>query len=202
MAERLTKKTDNQPTKGDFQALVREMVILRQEQRSAVSAIRNRLKKAKGDGFDIKTLGEVLALREQDPEIVAMQMEKKLLYLGWSGIEVGTQLDMFDARPTVDGLTEKERIAETLFTAEQAGYQAGRAGASRTDGNPHTPGSELYDAHDQGWIRGQTHIAREMTPKDAPKPAKPGRKKKAGNPEDGPPKGDEAGAGDEDGTVH
>lgn len=212
MAERLsTKAGSNRPDKAQFRATVREIVLLKQEAESAQSAVMHRFKNAKKAGFNLNALRKAIAAREEDPEIVAQEMSDQIEYLWWSGVKVpGFQPDLFadGERPTVDGLSEKERAEEDMWQAEQRGYQTGRAGGDRFGANSHPPGSELHVAFDTGYLRGMAAIAREMGPdagkatkeKNAQAPRSGGRRRKTGNAEDGPPA--DPPAGDDKGAVH
>jgi len=194
MADRLTPKAgagagSNRPDLSMFRTVVREIVVLEQERDSATSAYMNKFKAAKKAGFNTKALAKAIAARREDADVVAANLEDQLLYMAWSGISVrGFQPDMFDDRPTVDGLTEKERLEETIFDAEQAGYATGRAGGDRVGANAHPAGSERHVAFDKGFLRGMGAIAREMAPPTEVKKVAAGRKKKGGNAENGPPK--------------
>lgn len=204
MAEKMsTRAGSNRPDKALFRATVREIVELQQERDSLSSAVMQRFKRAKKAGFNTKALQKAIAARQEDPETVAQEMADQVEYLHWSGVNVpGFQPDMFDSgqRPTVDGLSEKERAEEERWAAAQNGYATGRAGGDRVGANPHPAGSELYVSFDKGFLRGMEHIAREMGP-DAGKPkeqkAGPGRgnRSKDKGAENGPPKGDDPPAG-------
>lgn len=197
MADKMMSKAgSNRPDKALFRATVRNLVLLQQERDSANSAVMHGFKQAKKAGFNTKALQKAIAARQEDPEVVAQEMSDQIEYLHWSGVKIpGFQPDLFadGERPTVDGLTEKEREEEALWTAEQLGYATGRAGGKRVETNPHPAGSPLYVQYDNGWVRGQTAIAREMGP-DAGKAAKEkkaerpagGARRKRGNPEDKP----------------
>lgn len=214
MAERLIDtKGSNGPGKAQFEAVIREIIPARQKAKTAQAVLRNAFNRANNMGFDLKQLKVVLAMRDRDP--VEMEAEQVTLhrYMRWSGLPVGTQMEMFSDQETGkaakeaedDGLSDEDRRAAAIFHAEQAGYYCGRRGGQRVDENPHKPGSEEYVAFDQGYMRGQEAIALEMAPKDTPKKRGPGkkpggRKAKGGNPEDGPP-ADEAATGAAD-TVH
>lgn len=216
MAERMsTRAGANRPGKAQFLATIREIVELQQERDSAQSAVMARFKAAKKAGFNTKALQKAIQARQEDPDTVAAEMSDMIEYLHYSGVKVpGFQPDLFASgeRPTVDGLSEKEREEEALWSAKQAGYASGRAGGNRQD-NPHPQGSPFYVEWDKGWIRGQEHIAREMGPdggkpnaeKKAATPKAGGRKAKGGNPEDGPPKQEAkqpAAEADGNGSVH
>lgn len=220
MAERMSSRAgSNRPDKAQFRAVVREIVNLQQERDSASAAVMHRFKAAKKAGFNTKALQKAIAARQEDPEVVAQEMADQIEYLHWSGVKIpGVQADLFadGERPTVDGLSEKERAEEERWTAEQKGYATGRAGGDRTGTNPYEAGSELYVEFDKGFLRGMEAIAREMGP-DAAKPNKekkldrgPGRRSKDKGAENGPPKEDAAAAaggepaadGTDPGTVH
>jgi uncharacterized protein (UPF0335 family) len=214
MAERLNAGS-NRPTKAQFRATVREIIELQQERDSANAAVLHRFKAAKKAGFNVKALANAIAARQKDPDVVASEVYDMVEYMHWSGIRIsGLQFDLFDAdeRATMDGLSEKERAEDALWSAGQQGYHAGRAGDHRTASNPHAPGSELYVAWDAGYMRGQEHIAREMGPDALKKPrevvstrrgARGGRRAKSGNPEDAQPRGtkDEDEGDGEDGAT-
>jgi uncharacterized protein (UPF0335 family) len=218
MAERMSASTRagaNRPGKAEYLATAREIIELQQDRDSAHSAVMARFKAAKKAGFNTKALKDAIASREQDAAVVASEMSDRIEYLHYMGIKVpGFQPDLFAGgeRPTADGLSEKEREDEALWTAKQAGYATGRAGGGRGD-NPHLQGSQHYVEWDKGYQRGQEHIAREMGPdarkpnteKKADTPKAGGRRAKAGNPEDGPPpEGEEqnAPATTDGGSVH
>ena len=211
MAERLIDtKGSNAPGKAQFDAVMREIILARQKAETAQAYLRNAFNRAKNQGFDLRAVKAVLAMRDRDP--VELEAEQATLhrYMRWSGLPVGTQLEMFAAGETGeaakaaedDGLSDEDRRAAALFQAEQAGYRCGRRGGDRTGENPHRPGAEEFVEFEKGYHRGVEAIAMEMAPKDAPKKrGRPAKKAKGGNPEDGPPKDDAPAEGDAE-TVH
>lgn len=211
MAERLIDtKGSNAPGKAQFDAVMREIILARQKAETAQAYLRNAFNRAKNQGFDLRAVKAVLAMRDRDP--VELEAEQATLhrYMRWSGLPVGTQMEMFSTGETGeaakaaedDGLSDEDRRAASLFQAEQAGYFSGRRGGDRTGDNPNKPGSEEYVEFDKGFLRGVEAIALEMAPKDKPKKrGRPAKKAKAGNPEDGPPKDDAPAEGDAE-TVH
>lgn len=209
MAERMIDtKGSNQPGRPQFEESVREIILARQKAETAQAGLRNAFNRAKGRGFDLRALKAVLAMRDKDPVELEAELKVQQQYMRWSGIPIGSQLEMFGKEETGegaaeahdDGLTDAERTARDNFNAEQRGYYCGRRGGHLVDENPFPPGAEEHVEFVKGYHRGQEAIAMEMAPKDAPKKRGGGRKAKAGNPEDGPPKDD---APDADaGTVH
>lgn len=194
MAERLIEKTSNQPDKAQFDAAVREIVLARQKAETANAGLRNAFKRAQNSGFDLKQLKAVLAMRDKDPVELEQEMAVQRRYMILAGLPVGTQMEMFDAEKTgqaateaaLDGLSDEDRHAAAMFDAEQKGYHSGRRAEKLPDCNPYKAGEEAFTEFERGYWRGQEAIALEMRPKDAPKPVKPGRRKKSDNPEDAP----------------
>jgi uncharacterized protein (UPF0335 family) len=212
MAERLIDtKGSNGPGREQFEAAVREIVVARQKAETAQAVLRNAFKRAQNQGFDLKQLKVVLAMRDRDPVELEQEMAVQRRYMLWAGLPVGTQMEMFGAGETgqaereaqEDGLSDTARQAKANFEAEQRGYACGRRGGDMRGENPFPAGAEEFVEFERGFWRGQEAIAMEMVPKDAPKRrGRPPKKAKEGNPEDGPPQDDDgAGAGDA-GTVH
>lgn len=206
MADRLiADKGSNAPGRAQFEASLREIILARQKAETYQAHLRNAFKRADAMGFDTKQIKEVLKMRDRDPVELEAEMKVRAQYATWAGVPVGSQLEMFKADQTgeaqaaqeADGLSDEDRHAKVMFEAEQRGFYAGKRGDKLPDANPFKAGEEAFVEFERGYWRGQEAIALEMRPKDAPKKrGRPPKKAKDGNAEDGPPKDDEAPAGE------
>lgn len=123
---------------------------------------RNVLKDAKKAGVNSKAITTTLAERFQDEDELVVELREHLKMLDLAGV-VPKVVDKILARLDIQEATKNESAQISLDRAYDGGSFDGREGRPR-DGNPYPAGSELYDAHDHGWLLGQAAIAAEMAP--------------------------------------
>lgn len=118
------------------------------------------LKRAKAAGVDCDALLAALRAKKRDPDEVRIALRNALRYSGIlaPGAKL-TQDDLFglDERP----LNNKVRGEMGAWDADQAGYEAGKAGG-QLDDSPYPAGSEAQAHYHTGWSRGQAVIAERM----------------------------------------
>lgn len=129
------------------------------EYRNVLKAAKKAAKKA---GVDPDAIARTLKLRFQDEEELVIQVREELKMLDLAGV-IPNIKDKLLARLDVQELTASEQAQISLDRAYDAGVFDGRSGAMR-HANPFTPGTDLYDTWDRGWLVGQTAIAAEMMP--------------------------------------
>lgn len=122
--------------------------------------LRNICKRAKADGTNVKAMILTVNLTKLDPSVVRQDIRDQLRYMGLRNLPVSAT-DLFDGLDLT--VTDKTRAANDIWTAEQAGYVAGRRG-EKIEASPYPAGSELFVAWQQWWTKGQAAIAREMGP--------------------------------------
>lgn len=128
----------------------------------ASSALRNMVKRAKGEGINEKMLARVFRERRIEPDKVNADERDLARYRRWLRMPIGAQADMFanddeggDAPPVGDDKPYDD------------GYFAGSEGKGLPD-NPHTADTPESQRWIQGWYDAQAKIAGRMNPdKDA-----------------------------------
>lgn len=139
---------------------VREASATKREIEEASGRHRSVMKRAKAAGCNPKIIALAIASKRQDPAIVSNEIRDTVRVLNLVGVTM-TQTDLFAGwSPEV---TEKAAMEHDHFTADERGYDAGKAGQDR-DGNPFEPGSPFHVAWDAGWLKGQAAIAAAMAP--------------------------------------
>ena len=147
--------------KGTFLEHARNATISLRELEEAQSRHQQVLKKAKAAGCNPKVLMKVIRAR-RDPEAAGLELQAELRYRQWIGLPLGTQSSMFDdANAGDEHLTDRDRLDQAIFDADEAGYKAGRSGQGRDD-NPHPAGTETHVQWDKSYLKGQAAIAAEM----------------------------------------
>lgn len=125
----------------------------------AKAKVRSTLAAAKSAGIDIKAMQRVEAKRHEDPDDAKQRARTDQIYGRWLGIEVYAQPDLFAGEPP-----PMPAASTSEAFAVEAGFQAGKAGELRTDGNPFPAGTPNYVAWDRGYMDGQAAIAEGMKP--------------------------------------
>jgi hypothetical protein len=109
-------------------------------------------KAAKTDGVDMAAVKLVEKLAKYDPDEVDVLLRHARDYANWANLQIGSQLSLF-AAPAIIQVPQAAQEAHTEWSADDAGYDAGRRGMLRDD-NPHDPGSAQFTSWDKGWLRG------------------------------------------------
>lgn len=107
---------------------------------------------AKAAGVNMNALKIVEHLSNVDDADAEIEMRETLRYAAWMGLEVGTQSDLFGSN---DGpkLTDKIVGQHAEWKAEQAGYEAGKAGKP-VDECPYPGASPMREHWSSGWRDG------------------------------------------------
>lgn len=146
----------------DFLAHYRRIRDTKRAKEEAGAAHNAAKQQAKAAGIDLNALKIVEHLASLDDADAELRMRETLRYANWMGLEVGTQVDMFDA-PAAD-LTGKVASEHKEWKAEQDGYEAGKKGEP-IDNNPFPGGSPFYSRWRSGWNDGQAFLASKLAPK-------------------------------------
>lgn len=180
MAEKAAAPPRDNLTPETYLEFYRQVREAKRKLTEAQSAHRHALKRAKAAGIDLAAMAEAIDITKRDSDEVAQHMRTVARYAAWMGQPIGTQGALFDA---TDGNMPSQKAAaeQHEWAADEAGYDAGRAGRNRDD-HPYEVGTPLHAAWDRGWMKGQAFIAEQM----GGEVPKRGRKKKSGNAEDGP----------------
>lgn len=118
------------------------------------------LKRAKAAGCNPAIIAAAIAAKRKDHAVVMGEVRDSVRVFNLVGITIA-QTDLFGGwAPEV---TEKAAADHDMFTAEERGYDAGKAGQDR-HGNPFTAGSPFFQEWDSGWVKGQAAIAERMAP--------------------------------------
>ncbi len=145
-------------TRDTFAECFRKIRTAKREADEARGRYQAARKAAKDAGVDMPALALMEQLAKLDEDEVNQRLSAVFRYAGWLELKVGTQLDMFGAEPR----TQKAEVEHREWAAEEAGIEAGKAGADRNDENPYPPGSPLHVKWDAGWLKGQAIIAAQM----------------------------------------
>ena len=124
--------------------------------------LRNILKRAKGEGVNVKALTATHRATKLDPDEVVADLAAQIRMMALRHIPVTRESLFGDWTPPV---TQKSRMADDLWDAEDSGYQAGRYGTG-LDECPYDAGSVLQVEWTRWWHKGQEAIARELGPDD------------------------------------
>jgi hypothetical protein len=144
------------------------------EHEETAMALARAKKAAKKDGVDLAALKMIERFAKLETDEAETLMRHTMQYAAWLEMPIGTQPSMFpDADAPDDEVTSENRA----YAAEEAGFEAGKAGKHRVDDNPYAAGTELYARFDKGYLRGQKTIADRLG-KNA-KAADPRRGRKA-----------------------
>lgn len=139
---------------------------------------KSEIQKAKGAGVDVKALKLADKIRNMDPAAGQALIRNTILYLGWLGVNILGQEDLFE--PSTTGLTEHVMQTHKAWEAGRAGYEAGKVGEP-IDSNPHAPGSEEHQRWASEWHDGaDDHKTQSASPIKDIKPREGG----GDNPED------------------
>lgn len=171
MAERIDNTPKSNLSPNTFLELFRELGIAQREIDAATGRKRAILKRAKAAGIDLDALALMQRLAKLETDEAAMRLRNLARYSAWANMPIGTQADLFgatdDQRPT-----EKAQAEHNEWQADDAGYQAGKAGDS-IDNNPHPAGTPFYDRWRQGWHKGQEVLAHKLAANAAEEDDKP-----------------------------
>jgi len=118
--------------------------------------LRNLYKQAKAAGENVAQMRRAIAATKQDSTTVITDERDLLFYMRLRNIPV-TADAIFTFE--VEAGTEEDQ----LWDAQQAGYEAGRAGVP-TEDCPHEPGTERYAEWHSGWREGQHALGRGLGP--------------------------------------
>ena len=118
------------------------------------------MKRAKAAGCNPAIIAQAIAAKRKDPAEVLSEVRDSVRVFNLVGIEILAPAIFGDWVPAV---TEKAALDQDMFTAEERGYEAGKAGQDR-NGNPFTAGSPFHQEWDAGWAKGQGAIAERMQP--------------------------------------
>jgi hypothetical protein len=138
------------------------------------------LKDAKKAGVDTASITFALSARFEDPDLLLIEERERLKMLDLSGILPGIK-DKLLGRLDIEEPTANEAQQISLDRAYDCGVFDGREGHMREQ-NPHDAGTELYDAHDRGWLDGQRAIADQMSPEPPKAEAAPRQPRSRRNP--------------------
>jgi ribosome modulation factor len=169
MAENIAARGSNlSPT--HFIDLVAELRTAQREIDRATGRKRAVLKRCKSDGVHLDALAMLQRLAKLETEEATTLLKTVHRYSAWLSMPIGMQPDLFTDQPAP--LDAEARSRQDEFTADDAGYRAGKAGHS-IDGNPYRAGTSEYDQWRRAWFEGQATLA----PKQAkPETAAKGRK--------------------------
>lgn len=132
-------------------------------------------KQAKSDGVDLDAFKWLERLSKLDTDEAEAQLRHLQQYCAWLKMPIGTQLSMF-AQEVADEPNDTAQAEQRAWAAEEAGYDAGKAGRHRVDDNPYPPGSEHAVRFDRGFMRGQKAIADKLGENAKQADARRGRK--------------------------
>jgi ribosome modulation factor len=122
--------------------------------------LRNIVKRAKADGMNTTAMIAAVKATKLEPEVVSADLRDQIRYMGIIHLPM-TQASLFEGIDfEVNSSTEHK---DDLWTAEDAGYRAGRHG-QRIEDCPYQTGTELHVHWVQEWHKGQAAIARELGP--------------------------------------
>lgn len=156
MAER---KTTNGPSDDDISEFIRTYRTQRRATDEANGVLRSIVKRAKSAGVNTKEMIAAVMATKLDPEVVAADMRDRIRYLALVRMPI-TQVDLFEGL-VLNDVTSKTAAEDDVWTAQEAGYRAGRHGV-RVDESPYMPGTEAFVEWQSWWLKGQTAIAKEL----------------------------------------
>lgn len=148
-------------TRDTFEECFRKIRTAKREADEARGRYQAARKLAKDAGVDMAALALMEQLARLDEDEVNQRLSTVFRYAGWLELKVGTQIDLFSDVPQ---RPRKAEVEHREWSAEEAGIEAGKAGAERNDENPYPPGSPLHVKWDAGWLKGQAIIAEQMGP--------------------------------------
>jgi len=126
----------------------------------ANSAHRLAVKRAKSDNVPTEAILESIAWAALDPEVrrqkIIDRIKVEAARYPENGEAITDLVSQLDVR-----VSEKMRYTDTLFDAEQRGYQAGKFGVPVED-NPYAIGSEMAQRWREFWSEGQAANAAQL----------------------------------------
>lgn len=137
---------------------IREASATKRSIEEATGRHRAVMKRAKAAGCNPAIIASAIAAKRKDAAIVLSEVRDTVRVFNLVGIPL-EQHDLFGSWSPL--VTDKAAEAHDRFTADERGYDAGKAGQDRA-GNPFTPGSPFHADWDAGWIKGQAAIAERM----------------------------------------
>jgi ribosome modulation factor len=148
-------------TNDTIREYVRELMTAQRGIDEATGRKRAILKRAKAAGCNLDGLSTAAAAKRQDPAEVIERERQRVRYLAAVDITVfTTQAELFHDAP-ISGDTDESKREMDEFHIEDAGYAAGKDGASHTL-CPYHVGSEKQALWMRGYHRGQQVIAAKM----------------------------------------
>lgn len=182
MARALVQANESSITPERFLIHYRLIRAAKRAHEETSSALQTAHRKAKSDGVDLDALRDVIRLSKLDPDAAMERLRKMRAYGKWTGLPIGTQLDMFAEVALADEPSEAAAAELREFDAEEAGFDAGKAGKHRVDDNPHPAGTPHYAAFDRGYLRGQRMIADKLGENARPASTRRTRRSSAAEP--------------------
>ena len=159
------KAGDNAMTFEQRRALMLSHVVkleeLIEKRDSAVSAVRNKRKVMKGDGFDAAEIDFMLYLRKTEDQPVKDKLETQIRMLQYLDHPLQHQFDLF----------AKDEKADPLKAAREAGRIAGAEGKMAK--TPSRYGGASEKAWLDGWHEGQEALAKGIKPTEDDRDLRP-----------------------------
>jgi hypothetical protein len=155
VAQSLVNRSSN-VSDNTLQKHIKALAAAKEALDEANGEYRAKLKAAKADGCNQKSLIAALTSRKRDVEAVRLDLRDYVRYLGLLSMAM-TQQDLF-------GNDDRNAPPDAELSAWQAGQDgatAGKMGRARDD-HPYEAGSEHQAAWDKGWLRGQKSIAKGL----------------------------------------
>lgn len=116
--------------------------------RAAAGQVKRARAAARAAGVDLAAYGLAEELTALSLERSQDRLRNLSSYLAWSGLPIGTQVDLFE---TPEGPSALEAHEHNVWLAITEGEDAALLGRARTD-NPHPVGSEMHVGWDHGWL--------------------------------------------------
>jgi hypothetical protein len=98
-----------------------------------------------------------------DADEVDVLLRQVASYSKWTGKPIGTQANLF-GDPDVPEVKSSAAVAQSEWSAGEAGYKAGKGGGLREE-NPFPEGSPLHVGWDKGFLRGLKILAANLRQK-------------------------------------
>lgn len=115
------------------------------------------LKRAKSAGISIEAMKAAEKLRVMGADKVESDRRELEKVCAWMGVALFTQTSMDLQQPPSSAISQEY--------ARESGYDCGKEGGDRVDGNPFPPGTPNHVAWDAGYMGGQTLLAEGLAPK-------------------------------------
>jgi uncharacterized protein (UPF0335 family) len=165
-------------TQATFLQFIDELDNADQAVAEAVGMRKDIRKRAVGAGLNIKAVDQARKVAEQAGDKREQHDRDFRQYMFWLNKPIGYQSDWIgEAAPAAAPGNGEDTAAVSEHQVHQVsnhGHAAGQAGRDRGS-NPWTPGTDLAQVWDTGWLAGQEEIARKIAPTEAPAPRRRGR---------------------------